>query len=63
MMRCDQKSPSSSEALPSITSIADIAYHADAGADSISLINTVMGMRGTTKTNSFLHGSTGGMSG
>lgn len=50
---------------PNVTSIADIAKACeDAGADGISLINTVMGMRLDLKTRKpLLANSTGGMSG
>ena len=50
---------------PNVTSIADIARACeDAGADGISLINTVMGMRLDLKTRKpLLANSTGGMSG
>ena len=50
---------------PNVTSIADIAKACeDAGADGISLINTVMGMRLNLKTRKpLLANSTGGMSG
>ena len=50
---------------PNVTSIADIAKACeDAGADGISLINTVMGMRLDLKARKpLLANSTGGMSG
>ena len=50
---------------PNVTSIADIAMACeDPGADGISLINTVMGMRLDLKTRKpLLANSTGGMSG
>jgi len=50
---------------PNVTSITDIAKACeDAGADGISLINTVMGMRLDLKTRKpLLANSTGGMSG
>ncbi len=50
---------------PNVTSIADIAKACeDAGADGLSLINTVMGMRLDLKTRKpLLANSTGGMSG
>lgn len=50
---------------PNVTSIADIARACeDAGADGISLINTVMGMRLDLKTRKpLLANGTGGMSG
>ena len=50
---------------PNVTSIADIARACeDAGADGISLINTVMGMRLDLKARKpLLANSTGGMSG
>ena len=50
---------------PNVTSIVDIAKACeDAGADGISLINTVMGMRLDLKTRKpLLANSTGGMSG
>ena len=50
---------------PNVTSISDIARACeDAGADGISLINTVMGMRLDLKTRKpLLANSTGGMSG
>jgi len=50
---------------PNVTSIAEIAKAAeDAGADAISLINTVLGMRIDIKTRKpVLHNNVGGLSG